>query len=119
MKNRVPRRPRRLAVSALASFGLLFLGTSGPAHALPALPPGFSDQSVVEPIGYSTSVAFTPDGRMLFNETGGLVKVRSASGAVSTVSSGFGAIYSIAVDKDFAANRYIYVLYMTGSPPDR
>ena len=91
----------------MLAFPLTFLGIAGSAHAVPALPSGFSDQAVVEPLAYGTSVAFTPDGRMLFNETGGLLKVRSTSGSVSTISSSFGSVYSIAGDKDFNANGYV------------
>lgn len=56
---------------------------------------------------------------MFFNNSGGLVRVRTPSGAISTVASVSGAIYSIAVDKDFATNGYIYVLHQTTASSGR
>ncbi len=107
---------RGRTVAALASVVLLYLVFAGPAHAVPALPSGFADQAVLEPVSYGTTVAFAPDGRMFFSTNGGLVRVRTPSGAVSTITKVAGTLFSIAVDKDFATNNLIYVLHQTGRP---
>ena len=119
MTDQVTRPLWRRGASALASFALLYLGLSPSANAVPALPAGFSDEAVVENVGYGTSVAFAPDGRMFFDSVGGLVRVRMPSGAISTVTSVSGAIYSMAVDKDFASNGYLYVLHQTSASSGR
>ena len=119
MRGLAVRPLRRLGAPALASIAMFYVGLCGSAQAVPTLPSGFSDQSVVESIGYGTSVAFAPDGRMFFDSVGGLVRVRTPAGAISTVTTVSGAVYSIAVDKDFASNGYLYVLHQTSGSSGR
>lgn len=52
-----PRATQRRAVAALTSFATLYLGLSGAAQAVPAVPSGFSDQAVVSNVAYGTTVA--------------------------------------------------------------
>ncbi len=91
-----------------------------------AVPPNFSDVLVAS-VGAPTAMAFTPDGRLLVTTQGGALRVFSLATTPATSlgtaltfgSGGFPAICSnfergllgVAVDPEFASNRFIYLFY--------
>jgi glucose/arabinose dehydrogenase len=119
------------AVGLLIMFPLLAVAQEGgsqtvaPSAAVqPALglqlPAGFSEELVVEGLVAPTAFAFLPDGRILFAEQAGMVRVwkdgvllaepvLDVSEHVNVlVESG---LVGLAVDSDFANTGFIYVLY--------
>src|SRR5687768_13631746 len=98
-------------------FVLLLLG-SGRAEAV-TLPTDFQD-SFVASANQPTSLAFVPGGRMLIGEEAGLVRVYengslNADAALDirsrVCSDGERGLMAVAVDPQFASNRFIYVYY--------
>ncbi|OHA89223.1 MAG: hypothetical protein A3C70_00015 [Candidatus Zambryskibacteria bacterium RIFCSPHIGHO2_02_FULL_43_14] len=64
------------------------------------------------------SMDFFPDGRMIFTERTGAVKLRESSGAIQTIgqvtslySGSETGVMGLAVDPDFGSNNYIYIQY--------
>ena len=64
------------------------------------------------------AMTFMPDGRMLVTERGGSLRVVTTSGEVATVvgtpsvvAEGQGGLLDVALDPDFATNRYVYLTY--------
>jgi glucose/arabinose dehydrogenase/PKD repeat protein len=96
---------------ALAAFAL-------PAGAGATVPPGFDDQHVLT-IARPTALAFTPDGRMLVvTKEAKLHVVRSGSApqlgldiSGTTCIDSERGLLGIAVDPQFAQNRFIYLYY--------
>jgi glucose/arabinose dehydrogenase len=99
------------------ALSLLFLNTK-PVSAV--TPSGFTDQLVAS-VNRATALAFTPDGRLLVaNQNGkllvyedGVLRTIPALDISAKVCSGVGerGLVGVAVDPNFAANRYIYVYY--------
>ena len=67
--------------------------------------------------GLSTpwDLAFLPNGELLFTERGGRVGLRRSNGVITTVAqvadvvaSGEGGLLGLAIDPEFAANRFVY-----------
>lgn len=63
-------------------------------------------------------LAFLPNADMIFTERGGKISLRRTSGVVSTVgqptdvvASGEGGLLGLAVDPDFASNRFVYTCF--------
>ncbi|MBK8465280.1 MAG: PQQ-dependent sugar dehydrogenase [Chloracidobacterium sp.] len=86
------------------------------------LPPGFTETSIS---GLSTPTAFAihQDGRIFVTQQGGALRVikngvllPTPFTSVSTTSSGERGMLGIAIDPDYAANRYIYVYYTATTP---
>jgi glucose/arabinose dehydrogenase len=101
---------------------VLALAAAAPtAHAaFTVLPAGFSEQAVTGDNFFPTGFAYAPDGRKFVVEKAGRVAVWSADGTTKTIvrnmpnevnSEGDRGMLGIAVDKDFATNGFIYVLY--------
>ena len=116
-------RRRRLVVSTAAAF-LLAL----PAGA--AVPAGFVDEAVAG-VSAPTAIAFTPDGRMLVTTQPGQLQVRPApyASAVTALdlsalpgvgsvvcTNGERGLLGVAVDPEFAANRFVYLYYTFNGP---
>lgn len=90
-----------------------------PAYAA-SLPPGFEDQPVVN-VEAPTTIAFTPDDRMLVTSQQGRLQVYDQSGKPianpalditgRTCSDGERGLLGVTVDPDFGTNNYIYVYY--------
>jgi len=73
-------------------------------------------QTLLRNLDTPWSIAFLPDGRMLFTERGGRVSIvengsRWTIGTVDVVQQGEAGLLGIAVDPDFDKNRYIYLYY--------
>ncbi len=102
-----------LAVAAIAPFGSI------PSLAAQALPASFEDTFVARLQG-PTAFAFLPDSSMLVTERAGRVRVIGANGTLrqdpvltlNRVCSNFErGLLGIAVDPQFATNRYVYLYY--------
>ncbi len=76
-------------------------------------------ETVAKDLENPWSLAFLPDGRMLVTERPGRLRVVTADGRVSPPVTGVpavaasrqGGLLDVAVDPDFAANRFVYVTY--------
>jgi glucose/arabinose dehydrogenase len=96
----------------------LLIGGSA-AHAS-VLPSGFGESNLAGGTGSPAGVAWAPDGRLFIAHKDGLVQVRKTNGSVSTLLNINGEVNSytdrgllgIAVDRDFATNGYLYLLYV-------
>ena len=97
------------------------------AAALPAaaatVPSGFTDTLVVS-LGSPTGLAFTPDGRLLVTTQGGDLRVYKNGALLATPALDLTAVCTnsergllgVAVDPEFAANRYVYLFYTYDVP---
>ena len=129
-----------LAVLAVAGVG--FVGvctqTSVDCHLRPsphldlsrttgqiALPEGFSTRVVAPDLHAPTDFDFLPDGGILVAERVGLVRLfRDGKAAGKPVLDirprvslhGFRGLMAVAVDPEFAENRYVYVAYSSRAP---
>ena len=83
------------------------------------LPPDFEDV-VVAAIGAPTALAFTPDGRLLITTQQGQVRVYQNGALLATPAVNLNSrlctnsergLLGVAVDPNFAANRYVYFYY--------
>lgn len=107
----------------LLALMLFFAGLTAPLQISAAtLPPGFTETSIS---GLSTPTAFAihPDGRFFITQQGGALRIIK-NGAllptpfttVTTTSSGERGLLGIAIDPNYAVNRYIYVYYTALTP---
>jgi glucose/arabinose dehydrogenase len=94
------------------------LGAGNAAAA--TLPPNFADQTVVTGIDRPTSLAFTPDARMLIGAEAGVIRVYKNGSLLPQEALDISAkvcsdqergLMSVAVDPSFATNRFIYAYY--------
>jgi glucose/arabinose dehydrogenase len=67
-------------------------------------------------------IAFIPNGEMLFTERGGQVRLRRTTGTVVTIAQptdlvvgGEGGMLGIAIDGQFASNRFVYTCFSSNS----
>lgn len=116
MSTTSPRVLRRRLLALLAAI-LLPLAT---AVAIPTRAEAQQVRLTVTPIVTGLSipwdVTFTPDGTMLYDERGGGIHARLASGEVRTVAADFSDLFvggeigllGMVVDPDYATNRTIY-----------
>ncbi len=120
-------RLNRFAVAIVLLAFTLALLPSGGANAQ-TLPAGFSS-SLVTQVSQPTAIAFLPDGRMLITSQGGTVRLLTGSTLTPALSfnttgeatmadprpglctSSEGGALGIAVDPDFANNKFIYIFY--------
>ena len=111
----MPFRPLlTLTVSAA-----LLLGVAGPAAAA-GYPPGFNEEVLASGLTRPMEVAWAPDGRMFVIQKDGLLRVVLPGSREALVVRDFSALVNgqrdrgllgLAVDKDFADNQYIYLLF--------
>ena len=111
----------RAAIPALAALVLLVTClTAVDVAAAATYPAGFQEVSLVGNLTAPSAVAWTPDGRMLIIERGGVLKVVAPGSTNATTIldiSGRVAAYDdqgllgLAVDSDYANNHYIYLGY--------
>jgi glucose/arabinose dehydrogenase len=85
--------------------------------------PGFTDEMVTN-VDAPTALAFTPDGRMLITNQQGQLRVYGDGRLLQTpaldisgrvCSNSERGLLGVAVDREFAANRYIYLYYTADS----
>lgn len=97
------------------------------------LPAGFTD-TLVTAVGAPTATAFTPDGRMLITSQGGSLRVFKNGALVATPALSFNGtatgsdpkictggeqgLLGVAVDPEFATNKYIYFFYTARNGSD-
>lgn len=111
----MPGTPRRRRFALPLVIGLL---AGMLPQAASAAPPSMTAQVVKSGLSFPWDVAFTPDGQMLVTERAGRVRVY-ASGSpgaalvrtvnIPVTAVGEAGLMGIAVDVDFASNRYVYV----------
>ncbi len=96
------------------------LAMFAPEVALTQTPPaGFTDTPVLTMLGAPTAFAFTPDGRLLVTTQTGTLRIYSGTTQVGTFTIPSSSICSnsergllgVAVDPQFATNRFIYLFY--------
>lgn len=120
-------RPRSAPLRPLAATALLLL-LGAPARAI-TLPPDFEvdDLAPGADLGIPTAVAFLPDGRLLVAQKSGVVWVVENgvkrptplwSGEDEVMDFDDKGLLGIAVDPDFTANRYVYLLYTVDPDSD-
>lgn len=114
---------RNLAILALVAA---LLSTS--AAEAKTLPAGFTESVAFSGLTEPTSVAFSPDGRVFVAEKSGVIKV--FSGPSDTTPDTFAdlskdvynfwdrGLLGMALDPDFPAQPYIYVLYTLDAEPN-
>ena len=94
-----------------------------PAAARLTVPTGFSFDAVVSGLGTPTSMAFTPDGRILVADQSGILQVvkngvllPTPALTVAVSTSGERGLDGVAVDPGFISNGYIYICYTATTP---
>jgi glucose/arabinose dehydrogenase len=114
---------RRLAgaVAALAAgvFAALFPVESAGAQTFRSEDGPFRVVTVADGLEHPWGLAFLPDGRMLVTERPGRLRLSSPDGRLSAPLSGVPRVYAVgqgglldvALDPDFAANRFVYLSY--------
>jgi glucose/arabinose dehydrogenase/PKD repeat protein len=111
----------RIAITTFSfcflAFLLLSLKLSIPD--VSALPSDFTDELVLS-VGAPTALAFTPDNRLLVTTQGGQVRVYQNGSLLATPAVNLNTrictnsergLLGIAVDPQFATNRYVYFYY--------
>ena len=107
------------SLSTLCACAALLLGAAVPAGAA-TLPPGFTEQTMVSGLTRPMDVAWAPDGRMFVIQKDGLLLVVPPGSTRAVRVQDFSPIVNgqndrgllgLAVDADFAANRYVYLLF--------
>jgi len=85
---------------------------------LDTLPPGVERTVWLTGLSNPWDLAFLPNGDMLLTERPGRVRVRRANGTLQqvaqisdVVASGEGGLLGLALDRDFAANRFVYTCF--------
>ena len=111
-----PMIRRTVLALALVSAGLLVPGAPAGAAVLPS---NFTD-TLVAAVGGPTSLAFTPDGRMLVTTQGGRLRIVQNNALLATpaldltsriCSNSERGLLGVAVDPQFAGNRFVYLYY--------
>ncbi len=96
--------------SALVAGVVFILVNRAPAS------PAAAVEVVAAKLEVPWTIAFAPDGRLLFTERVGRVKVITGNETatllqLSVAASGEGGLLGLALDPDFAANHHVYVYY--------
>ncbi|MEW5988097.1 MAG: PQQ-dependent sugar dehydrogenase [Chloroflexota bacterium] len=105
--------------------GELFPEVAQPAS-LPIYPPGFSETTIFSGLSSPTVLAFAPNGQVFVGEKSGLVKVYDGlNDPTATIFADLRTnvhdywdrgLLGLAVDPNYPANPYIYVLYTLDAP---
>lgn len=122
MRLTLARAAAALGFAGIALLVALVAAPLGvPAARAATLPTGFEERTVASGLTAPTAVDWAPDGRMFVAEKAGRVRVVSAAGTLVTTPlldisahvhpSGDRGLLGIAVDSNFASNRYLYLLY--------
>ena len=120
---RLARRRRPVAAGLLA-LGLMTLGAAQTSAAA-VLPSGFGETVLSSGETAPAAVDWAPDGRMFVAHRSGLVIVHETDGTSSTildiedeVNNYFDhGLLGLSVDRDFATNGYLYLLYVRELDP--
>ncbi len=118
--------PARIHRAVFLALSLAFFPLPAAAAILPS---GFTEEDAAPGAGFivPVGIAFLPDGRMLVAEKRGLVwAVKNGvkhpmpmwDGETEVLDSGDRGLLGIAVDPDYASNRYIYMLYTVDPDSD-
>ncbi|NSL88697.1 DNRLRE domain-containing protein [Chitinophaga sp. Mgbs1] len=114
-------RKRYTITGFLLPLFLLMLSLYAGAQSLPA---NFQRVQVANGISSPTAMAFIPDGRILVCQEGGQLRVikngsllSAPAVSLSVNSSGERGLIGVAVDPNFATNKYIYLYYTHTSGP--
>lgn len=116
-----PRSTRTSSFLCAMAFVWVTAGTaSRTAHAVD-LPPSFQESIVFSGLNLPTAVRFSPDGRVFVAEKRGVIKVfDDLNDTTATVFADLSVqvydfwdrgLLGLALDPDFPANPYVYVLY--------
>ncbi|NML21758.1 DNRLRE domain-containing protein [Pseudoflavitalea sp. G-6-1-2] len=110
---------RRLLMLCCFVFAMLFHYAHGQT-----LPTNFTRVQVATGVTTPTSMAFTPDNRILVCQKGGQLRVIKNGSLLSTPAitlsvntDGERGLIGVAVDPNFATNNYIYIYYTHTSGP--
>ena len=110
----------RMVLSALALLGAAFLlNAPSMAQSSPERQQfgRLTVETVARGLDHPWSLAFLPDGRMLVTERGGRLRLignggaTTLSGLPNVRARGQGGLLDVALDPDFATNRFIYLSY--------
>jgi glucose/arabinose dehydrogenase len=87
------------------------------------VPAGFSDTLVASGLRQPTAMTFAPDGRLFVCEQGGTLRVIKNGTLLPTPfvtipvsAAGERGLLGVAIDPDFAQNRFVYVYYTATTP---
>lgn len=120
-------RSRRILVAVLmwaAAVAAVVLAVPAGRAEAGTLAPGFSDD-LVTAVPRPTALAFTPDGRMLVTSQTGQLRVVANGTLVAAPALDLAAdicvsnergLLGVAVDPDFATNRFIYLFWTRKNP---
>src|SRR5204863_311066 len=125
--DRLARRWRALVGVAAVVLGAALVAQSGPGPAAAStLPAGFRDSVVLSGLTNPTVLQFAADGRIFVGQKNGVIKVFQSLTDTNpvTVADLSGEVddywdrglLGLAVDPNFPANPYIYVLYAYDAP---
>jgi glucose/arabinose dehydrogenase/PKD repeat protein len=119
-------RPRLLAALTCA-LSLTAAGLAATPAAASVTPPGFTDTVAIGGLTNPTAAVFAPDGRVFIAEKSGLIKVYdSLADPTPTIFADLRTqtydfwdrgLLGLAVDPQFPARPYVYVLYTYDAPP--
>jgi glucose/arabinose dehydrogenase len=84
-----------------------------------AVPPGFTQRTVVRGLAGGTDMAFAPGGHLFITLKSGVVRIQRSTGTVGTVlnfsgkveDTGERGLLGVAVDPGFATNQRLYLVY--------
>lgn len=92
------------------------------APAAIALPPGFYDRPLVSGLSGPTCFAFAPDGRIFVGQKTGAIRIVKNNQLLVTpfmnvpcTSNSERGVLGLALDPNFATNRYVYIYYTTSA----
>ena len=113
----------RRILLVLVLTATVLVGPVTPAGAAPVLLDSFND-SLVTSVGAPTALAFTPDGRMLVTTQPGRLRIVQNDSLLPTpaldltgtiCSNAERGLLGVAVDPQFATNRFVYLYYTHNS----
>ncbi len=122
---RLARRASPLFCLSLTALVLLAAGLAPRAASAATLPSGFVEMRLASGLQNPTAMALTPDGRIFVAEQSGKLRVIKDGALLPTPfvdltgkldSQVERGLVGVAVDPDFASNKYVYVYYTATLP---
>jgi glucose/arabinose dehydrogenase/PKD repeat protein len=113
-------RTHLIRLTKLAIAGALLFALTAPVAQAASYPTGFEERTVVGGLTEPTAMAWAPDGRLFVIEKPGRLKVVAPGGTTATTILDISnrvndfhdrGLLGLAVDSNFAANRYLYLLH--------
>ena len=120
-------------VTLLIAASLSVWASFAPSAAAQTLPSGFSD-ALVTAVSAPTATAFTPDGRLLVTSQNGALRVFKGGALLAIAALSFNSaatgvdpkictggemgLLGVAVDPQFATNKYVYLYYTARNGSD-